>query len=139
MENQTIATAGTPTADLIRASAGNCDDCGPNGADTRALRVVARAITGKWKMEIISCLMDGAMRFGALRRALPGITQHMLSAQLREMTADGLVMRNAFAEIPLRVEYQLSEAAWSLIPVLRQLLAWAREHQVAAAPGRDGS
>lgn len=128
MEKQTNGKPADAPDARFRAAADDCADCGPQGADTLALRVVARAITGKWKLEIISCLMDGPMRFGELRRALPDVTPHMLSAQLRELAASGLVSRAAFAEIPPRVEYALTEAAWALVPVLRELLAWARRH-----------
>jgi DNA-binding HxlR family transcriptional regulator len=66
--------------------------------------------------------MNAAMRFGALRRSLTGITQHMLTMQLRELEQDGLVSRTAYAEKPLRVEYELTDAAYGLLPAFRELL-----------------
>jgi DNA-binding HxlR family transcriptional regulator len=77
-------------------------------------------------LEILFSLMNGAMRFGALRRAVGGVTQHMLSAQLRELEQDGLVLRTAYAEKPLRVEYELTDAAYGLLPAFRELLNWSK-------------
>jgi DNA-binding HxlR family transcriptional regulator len=86
------------------------------------------ALGGKWKLEILLSLMNGAMRFGALRRSLNGITQHMLTMQLRELEGDGLVLRTAYAEKPLRVEYELTDAAHGLLPAFRELLGWSKLH-----------
>jgi DNA-binding HxlR family transcriptional regulator len=66
--------------------------------------------------------MEGPVRFGRLRRAIGGITQHMLTAQLREFEHDGLLLRRAFAGVPL-VEYELTDAAYGLLPTFRALLA----------------
>ena len=90
-----------------------------------------RAISGKWKLEILFTLMNGATRFGALRRSLAGITQHMLTVQLRELENDGLVLRTAFAEKPLRVEYELTDAAYGLLPAFRELLNWSKLYGLA--------
>lgn len=57
-------------------------------------------LSGKWKLEIMWLLSQRVYRFGELRKAIPGITQHMLTAQLRELEADGLVSRTVFAEVP---------------------------------------
>ncbi|WP_371818048.1 winged helix-turn-helix transcriptional regulator [Bradyrhizobium sp. CCBAU 53421] len=70
--------------------------------------------------------MNGGVRFGALRRALVPITQHMLTAQLRELERDGLVARKVLAEKPLQVEYGLTNSAWGLTPAFRELLAWSK-------------
>lgn len=85
-------------------------------------------ITGKWKLEILWLLNQRVHRFGELRRAIPGITQHMLTAQLRELEADGLVSREAFAEIPPRVEYALTSASLDLAPVMESILRWFQNH-----------
>ena len=68
-------------------------------------------LTGKWKLEIMWQLRQRIHRFGELKRTIPGITQHMLTAQLRELEGDGLVLRRVFAEVPVRVEYELSPLA----------------------------
>ena len=92
-----------------------------------------RAVGGKWKLEIMFELRNGAMRFGALRRSLDGITQHMLTMQLRELEQDGLVSRTAYAEKPLRVEYELTDAAYGLSPAFMELLSWSKIY----GAGRD--
>ncbi|SDC52223.1 transcriptional regulator, HxlR family [Bradyrhizobium brasilense] len=81
-------------------------------------------LSGKWKLEIMWLLNQRVYRFGELRKAIPGITQHMLTAQLRELEADGLVSRTVFAEVPLRVEYGITEKARGLGPTMEALTAW---------------
>src|SRR5271169_1984901 len=66
----------------------------------RELRRALAMISGKWKLEILWLLNQRVHRFGELKRAIPGITQHMLTSQLRELEDDGLVIRTIFAEIP---------------------------------------
>ena len=72
------------------------------------MRGALATIAGKWKLEILWLLNRRIHRFGELKRAIPGITQHMFTAQLRELKADGLVSRKIFAEIPPRVEYAIT-------------------------------
>ncbi len=91
-------------------------------------RGAMRILTGKWKGEILWQLAQGTQRFGELKRSIPGITQHMLTVQLRELEADGLVSRVAYAEIPPRVEYDVTAAALALRPVFEALFAWVEEH-----------
>src|SRR2546430_14382769 len=81
-------------------------------------------LSGKWKLEIMWLLNQRVHRFGELRRAIPGITQHMLTAQLRELEADGLVSRMVFAEVPPRVEYEITRKARGLGPTMEALTAW---------------
>ena len=69
------------------------------------MRRALTMISGKWKLEIMSVLGQRTHRFGELRRAIPGITQHMLTQRLRDLENDGLISRKIFAEIPPRVEY----------------------------------
>ena len=131
MENQT-----TPAC---------CDadcDCSPDPALISDFKRAIHAIGGKWKLEILFALMNGAMRFGELRRAIAGITQHMLTTQLRELAQDGLVARTAFTEKPLRVEYELTDAGRDLEPAVRALSDWASkwwapEAAPARAPAED--
>jgi DNA-binding HxlR family transcriptional regulator len=103
-----------------------CTGCTPDPALLSDFKHAIHALGGKWKLEILFSLMNGAMRFGALRRAVGGVTQHMLTAQLRELEQDGLVLRTAFAEKPLRVEYELTDATYGLLPAFRQLLNWSK-------------
>jgi DNA-binding HxlR family transcriptional regulator len=90
----------------------------------RALTIVA----GKWKLEILWLLNQRIHRFGELKHAIPGVTQHMLTSRLRELEADGLITRKIFAEIPPRVEYAMTPAAKALEPSILSILAWWRQY-----------
>jgi DNA-binding HxlR family transcriptional regulator len=81
-------------------------------------------IDGKWKAVIIYHLLDDTIRFNELRRRLSRITQRMLTRQLRELEADGLIHREIYAEVPARVEYSLTALGRSLQPVVRTLWTW---------------
>src|SRR5271165_2650727 len=83
-------------------------------------------LTGKWKGEILWQLVQRKQRFGELRRSIPGVTQHMLTMQLRELEADGLVKRTIYPEVPPRVEYEITAKAQSLKPVFDAIVRWAR-------------
>ncbi|ATZ93479.1 MULTISPECIES: helix-turn-helix domain-containing protein [Dickeya] len=85
-------------------------------------------LSGKWKLEIMWLLNQRIYRFGELRKAIPGITQHMLTTQLRELEADGLVLRTVFAEVPPRVEYEITQKARGLGPTMEALTAWWQEY-----------
>lgn len=93
-------------------------------------------LSGKWKLEIMWLLNQRMYRFGELRKAIPGITQHMLTAQLRELEADGLVSRTVFAEVPPRVEYQITQKARGLGPTMEALTAWWNEYGKTATSPR---
>ncbi|TIM72862.1 winged helix-turn-helix transcriptional regulator [Mesorhizobium muleiense] len=97
-------------------------------------------LSGKWKLEIMWLLNQRVYRFGELRKAIPGITQHMLTAQLRELEADGLVSRTVFAEVPPRVEYAITPKARGLGPTMEALTAWWDEYgkSVPAKPSTRG-
>ncbi len=101
-----------------------CGDAHP----ALCMRAALRLITGKWKAEIMWSLKDGKRRFGELMRGIPGITQHMLTAQLRDMERHGLVARTVYAEVPPRVEYELTPVAYDLKPVFEALNGWAEQH-----------
>jgi len=84
-------------------------------------------IGGKWKPLILWHLRDIAtLRFSALRRAMPSITQKMLTQQLRELEADGLITRTVYAEVPPRVEYGLTEPGRDIIPILEALCRFGK-------------
>lgn len=85
-------------------------------------------LSGKWKLEIMWLLNQRVCRFGELRKAIPGITQHMLTAQLRELEMDGLVSRTVFAEVPPRVEYEITDKARGLGPTMQALTEWWSEY-----------
>jgi DNA-binding HxlR family transcriptional regulator len=96
-------------------------------------------IDGKWKGVILFHLQSGTQRFGELRKRMPGITQRMLTKQLRALEEDRLVVRKVYAEVPPRVEYCLSETGESLRPVIDTLKAWGESHQarLSCAPAPD--
>ncbi len=86
-------------------------------------------IGGKWKVIILYHLRDNTLRFGELRRCIPKITQKMLTQQLRELEANYLVARKAYAEVPPRVEYTSTPIADELRPIMDMLCAWAERHK----------
>lgn len=116
----------------------NCDGCvGPSDVDILRFQRAIRAITGKWKIEIVCMLIEGPMRFGLLRRSLPGVTQHMLTEQLKELASNGIVIRRAYAEIPPRVEYELSQAGIDLIPIFQKMLEWSLKYDALLLSGDE--
>jgi len=85
-------------------------------------------IDGKWKGVILYHLLDDKIRFNELKRRLSRITQRMLTRQLRELEAAGLIHREIFPEVPPRVEYSLTALGRSLEPVVRTLWSWGDEY-----------
>ncbi|PKN41764.1 MAG: transcriptional regulator [Deltaproteobacteria bacterium HGW-Deltaproteobacteria-18] len=87
-------------------------------------------IGGKWKPIILYHLsLASAVRFGGVRRGMPDVTERMLTRQLRELEADGLVHREVYREVPPRVEYSLTEMGLSLIPLLLQMRDWGVDYE----------
>ena len=91
-------------------------------------RQVLKRIGDKWTVLIMAILERGTVRFGSLRREVEGISQKMLTQTLRSLERDGLIKREVFAEVPVRVEYSLTEMGQSLIPVLKPLILWSEAH-----------
>ncbi len=83
----------------------------------------------KWKVLILRDLMDGTKRFGELRTAIGAVSQKVLTANLREMEQNGLLTRRAYAEVPPRVEYTLTELGCSLMPVLEAMHEWGDNYK----------
>ncbi|MDF2710025.1 helix-turn-helix domain-containing protein [Nonomuraea muscovyensis] len=83
---------------------------------------------GKWKGLILFALQEGPLRFGELRRAVPGISERVLILQLREMEAGGLVHREAHHQVPPKVEYSLTDFGHSLNTAMTPLGEWGEEH-----------
>lgn len=106
---------------------------GPSCPVTRAVEVLG----GKWKLHIVFHLMDGTKRFSELHRAIPGITQQMLTAQLRELERDGVVDRTVYPVVPPKVEYSLSAFGAGLRPVTDALESWGRGLFPAGADAGD--
>jgi DNA-binding HxlR family transcriptional regulator len=85
-------------------------------------------IGGKWKPLIIWFLRKRVLRFSDLRRSIPGITDVMLTKQLRELEQDGVIKRKVFSQVPPKVEYSLTPLGKTIIPLLDALCDWAIEH-----------
>lgn len=86
-------------------------------------------ISDKWKVLILRDLMPGTKRFGELKKSIGTVTQKVLTAQLRQMEASGLLTRTVYAEVPPRVEYTLTDLGHSLRPVLDAMEAWGKAYQ----------
>lgn len=87
-------------------------------------------IGGKWKPLIIWKLgTRGVLRFSELKKAIPNITQKMLTQQLRELEADGMIIRTVYPQVPPKVEYELSDIGVSLMPILRSMCDWGKVYQ----------
>ncbi len=86
---------------------------------------------GRWKPLILFILMkQGVQRFGELQKRIPAVTQKMLTSQLRELESDGIVQRTAYAEMPPRVEYCLTEYGHTLKDVLYAMHYWGEKHKM---------
>ncbi len=103
--------------------------CESIAGDGCGLKKVLGIIGGKWKI-LILCLIDHKknVRYNEMRREIFGITNTMLAQSLKEMEADGLVLRTQFPEMPVRVEYSLTHKAETLIPILLELKAWGEKN-----------
>ena len=83
----------------------------------------------KWKVLILRDLMDGTKRFGELKKSIGSVSQKVLTSQLRDMEAKGLLSRKVYAEVPPRVEYTLTETGYSLAPVLNAMKEWGADYK----------
>lgn len=90
-----------------------------------------QVLGGKWKPILINAIyLTSPARFGELKRSVKGITQSMLTSQLRELEDDGIISRKIYAEIPPRVEYTLTEFGLSLSPILQSMAKWGEEYRI---------
>jgi DNA-binding HxlR family transcriptional regulator len=93
------------------------------GCDVEATLSV---IGGRWKPILICRLLDGRKRFGELCRLAPNATQRMITLQLRELEADGIISRHVFPEVPPRVEYEITEFGRTLAPIIKSMQKWGK-------------
>ena len=93
-----------------------------------------RLLAGKWKPALLFHLRAQTLRFGDLRRCLPEVSQKVLTAQLKELEADGVILRTLYPEVPPRVEYALSPLGVALLPLLQQMHDFALNHGDLLAP-----
>lgn len=102
-----------------------------------AVEVTLSVIGGVWKPVILFHLLEGTLRFNALSKLTPSATPRMLTLQLRELEADGIVLRTVFPEVPPRVEYELTAFGKSLEPILLTMRDWGESFKATmteAAP-----
>jgi DNA-binding HxlR family transcriptional regulator len=111
MENQTVTACTEDRVDEL------------NGE----IRQAISTFNGKWKLEVLWLLSRRMHRFNELRRELPGVTQHTLTQQLRELERDGMVRRTVHPEVPPRVEYEITDKARGLRPVFNAIFEWVRD------------
>jgi DNA-binding HxlR family transcriptional regulator len=110
------------------------DSCADNSCEIRDTFLI---IGGKWKSMILYYLVsEGMVRFNQLKRAVSGISQKMLTQQLRELERDGLIRRRVFPENPPHVEYSMTELGLSLGPIYQAVHQWERENQAAIFKSR---
>lgn len=101
----------------------------PNALPACPVETTLTMIGDKWKVLILRDLMSGTKRFGELKRSVGGVSQKVLTAQLRDMEEKGLVHRKVYAEIPPRVEYSLTELGESLHPILDAMRVWGEHYK----------
>lgn len=94
-----------------------------------SVKVTLDVIGGKWKPLIMFLVKERTMRFSELQREIDGITQKMLTEQLRELEKDGLVHRKVFPQVPPKVEYSITEYGKTLVPVLETMHKWGKTHR----------
>ena len=88
-------------------------------------------ISDKWKVLILRDLLTGTKRFSELKRSIGHVTQKVLTAQLRQMEASGLLTRTVYAEVPPRVEYTLTELGYSLKPIMDAMWQWGEAYKAS--------
>jgi DNA-binding HxlR family transcriptional regulator len=91
-----------------------------------AMDITMDYIGGKWRSVVLWYLLKGRKRFSELKAVIPDITEKMLSIQLKKLEKDGLIERTVFAEVPPRVEYNLTASGKTLTPLLNEIASWGR-------------
>lgn len=117
----------------IRQVAGPCTTW---PEDSAFIREVLDRIGDKWSVLVISTLGEGALRYSDLQASVPGISQRMLTLTLKELERDGLLTRTAYAEVPPRVVYELTDLGTSLLDAVMALAGWAVAHHGEIAERR---
>ncbi|WP_070965792.1 winged helix-turn-helix transcriptional regulator [Vibrio sonorensis] len=101
------------------------------------VRNVVAQIGDKWSMLILFALVDGPDRFNSLKSRINGISQRMLTQTLRDLEREGYVNRTVYPEVPVKVEYELTEMGQGIVNPLYQLVLWAEEHKVKIEQARE--
>ena len=129
----TVSPAGDPIPTGYERS---CEGAAPGTDHGRAIRDVLDRIGDKWSLLVVGTLRGERLRFTELQRHIPGISQRMLTLTLRQLERDGLLERTVHAEVPPRVEYELTAMGETLIDTSIALLQWALENQPAIEQAR---
>lgn len=102
------------------------------------IRNVLAHICGKWSLLVIYVMrQNDSIRFNALNRAIPDISQKVLTSTLRSLETDGFVTRKIYAEVPPRVEYSLTDRARSFLPLVENMLVWAQDNMAGILKDRN--
>ncbi len=109
-------------------------NCPPDRSPGCPVEGALTVIGGKWKGVVLFHLLDGTKRFNELRRLMPGVTQRMLTRQLRELEHDDIIHRKVYAEVPPRVEYSLTAKGESLRAIILALKDWGENNVPYFAP-----
>ncbi|MFJ8210490.1 winged helix-turn-helix transcriptional regulator [Streptomyces sp. NPDC096033] len=115
-------------------SAGVSAEC---ASTIELVRDVLARVGDRWTVLVVTTLAEGPLRFSALHGRVAGVSQRMLSQTLRALTRDGLVARTAYAEVPPRVEYELTPLGRSLSDAVAHLTHWVRDHQAEIVRNRE--
>jgi DNA-binding HxlR family transcriptional regulator len=101
------------------------------------IRTYQHVLGGKWKLLILSYLLDETRRYGELRRLIPEISEKMLIQELRELEADRLLIRKQYPEVPPRVEYLLTDIGQALTPIFHTLVRWSAQYIQSALDSNE--
>jgi DNA-binding HxlR family transcriptional regulator len=118
------------------ATAGAVGPWATDGPAIDALQGALSVLGAKWSLVVLARLTSGTHRFNELLRQIDGVSRRMLSATLRQLERDGLVLRHVYARVPARVEYELSDSGEALLLALAPLLDWGKLHQDEIAEAR---
>lgn len=114
----------------------SCVRAGDPEVAGRAIREVLDRVGDKWSLLLVATLRDGQLRFSELQRHIPGISQRMLTRTLRQLERDGLINRTVHAEVPPRVEYELTELGTTFISIAEAVGHWAIKNHAAVEAAR---
>jgi DNA-binding HxlR family transcriptional regulator len=103
------------------------------------VEITLEVIGGKWKSLILWHLRERTLRFSQLKRRLHGVTQKMLTRQLRDLEENGLVHREVYAEVPPKVEYSLTPSGQGVIPILQMMCIWGQEFDASVHAKLDAA
>ncbi|TYR31809.1 winged helix-turn-helix transcriptional regulator [Sphingobacterium phlebotomi] len=106
-------------------------------ADECAEAYAANIMGGQWALVICSWLLNGKLRFGELKKHLPNITERMLTLQLRKLEASHILKRTVYAQVPPRVEYELTAIGYELRPIIKGMEEWGEKHKRVMATQKD--